>query len=151
VTKPKTRHGLTTLKSRIAVRGIATVDRRFAASRVLFRWRTELIDALGGSESVTPQQLALVDLAVRAKLYVDHVDAFLLEQESLVSKKKRAVIPIVMQRAQLAAALEKTLMNLGLRRVPKPLESVKEFVARLDRETEKEKEPDEHPADDGQR
>jgi len=43
---------------------------------------------------VSAQKRALVDLAVRTRLYVDHCDAFLMEQPSLILKRRKTVLPI---------------------------------------------------------
>jgi hypothetical protein len=131
MTKPKmiaepgrTRHGLSVVKKRIGLYGLNAVDRRFAASRALMAWRTELINALGGEALITPQQTALVDIAVRSKLYCDHVDAFLLEQPSLINRKKKVALPILLQRFTMSAQLERTLLALGLERVPVPVKPI---------------------------
>src|SRR2546427_12682629 len=56
----------------------ALPTRRTALGRVLHEWRVALIVDLGGDETITTQQRALVELAVRTKLLVDSVDAFVL-------------------------------------------------------------------------
>jgi hypothetical protein len=70
---------------------------------------------------VSAQKRALVDLAVRTRLYVDHCDAFLMEQTSLILKRKKSVLPILLQRNQLADSLARTLSMLGLERIPLPI------------------------------
>ena len=62
------------------------------------------------------QQAALIELAVRNKLMIDTVDNWILAQPSLVNKSKRAVLPVVLQRCQLADGLAKYLAMLGLER-----------------------------------
>jgi hypothetical protein len=140
--KSPSRHGLRAVKERISIRSLAVVDKRSAGARALFAWRTELIDALGGADSISPQQLVLIELACRGKLFIDHCDAFLLEQPSLINKKRRAAIPILLQRAQLAAALERTLMNLGLHRIAKPVEDLDAFLKRREQELKEAKDGD---------
>jgi hypothetical protein len=51
-------------------------------------------------------------------LYLDSVDAWLLEQRSLVNARRRAVLPVVLQRQQLADALARYLSQLGTVRRP---------------------------------
>ena len=53
-------HGLPALKAKVKLRGLHAIDRRTAAARALLAWRDELITALGGLETVTPQEMALV-------------------------------------------------------------------------------------------
>lgn len=113
----RSRHGLKALKARVTVRGMASVDMRSAAAQALFAWRGELLNALGGPEHVSPQKAALIETCVRTRLYIDHVDAFLLAQNSLVNRKRKSVLPILRERTQLCDSLTRTLTTLGLDRV----------------------------------
>ena len=60
---------------------------------------------LGGSDVVSTQELALVDLAVRTKL-LDSVDTYVLSMESAVNKKRRCLWPVVRERQALAGQLQ---------------------------------------------
>jgi hypothetical protein len=135
----KTSHGLHALKQKIAVRGLDAVRRDTLGGKLIFQWRQELTDALGGADQVSPQQRTLVELACRAKLFVDHVDSWLMEQPSLIFKKRNALMPVLVQRTQLAASLEKTIMNLGLQRVAKKLPSFDEYMKELEAKKEAER------------
>lgn len=53
---------------------------------------------LGGEGAVSTQQAARVDLAVRSKLLVDSVDAYVLAMPSPVNKKRRQLFAVVVQR-----------------------------------------------------
>jgi hypothetical protein len=64
-------------------------DRRTLAARHLLDWRRDLVDDLGGDTAISAAQRALVDVAIRTRLYLDHVDAFLMEQPSLIVRRKR--------------------------------------------------------------
>jgi len=88
-----------------------------------------LIADLGGEDNVSTQQRALVDLAVKAKLLLDSVDAWLLAQESLVTAKTKSLIPALRQRVTLAHTLERHLLVLGIHRRPKTL-SLTELLAK---------------------
>ena len=97
----RSRTGLRALKSRVAVPGLAAIDRRTAAARALLDWRRGLLDDLGGEHRISAARLALVEIAVRTRLYLDHVDAFLMEQPSLIVKRARLrgrLLPLVEQR-----------------------------------------------------
>jgi hypothetical protein len=74
------RHGLTPLRQKVKIRGIDAIA-----------WRREPIDHLGGNPMAA--QIALIDLACRSKLLLEHLDACLLEQGSLVNKRSREVLP----------------------------------------------------------
>src|SRR5438128_2050195 len=96
-----TRHGLNAAMARIKLKGFGAIDRRTAAARETLAFRRELIAALGGEQQLSPQRRRVVDLAVRAALFLDHLDGFLVEQKSLVNHRSRSVIPALVQRQTL--------------------------------------------------
>src|SRR2546421_173899 len=128
--KPRSRHGLNALKARVKVRGLGAIDRRTAAGRSLIRWRHELIADLGGSQAVGAAARMLVDDAVRARLYLDALDVWLLEQASLVDKRRRSVIGVLRERQQLADHLARVLGQLGLERRAPAGPTLEEHLAR---------------------
>ena len=77
------------------VRGLQAIDRRTSAARALLGWRKDLLDDLGGETTVSAQQMAPVDAAVRTRLYVDHVGAWIMERGTLINAKRRSVYPII--------------------------------------------------------
>ena len=109
------RHGLTALKAGISARGMAEVDGRTRAMRAVAAWKADLVRDLGGDLSA--QRLTLVDLAAKNMLYLNHIDSFLMQQDSLVNKRKRAVLPLLRDRQALADSLLRLLGQLGLDRV----------------------------------
>lgn len=122
-----TRHGLNALMVRVKLRGFKAIDRRMVAARTALTWRAELLEDLGGEAEVSAAQLALVDIAVRTRLYLDHIDAVLLERPSLVIRGRR-LLPLVEQRARLADSLARLLGQLGLERRAKPVPSLRDFL-----------------------
>jgi hypothetical protein len=74
---------------------------------------------LGGLDNVSTQQLSLIDIIVPTKLMHDSATAWISSQPSLINARKRTLLPIVIQRQQLADALAKYLAQLGLKRVIK--------------------------------
>jgi hypothetical protein len=80
-------------------------------------------------KAVTAQQRALVEVITRTKLYVDHLDAFLMQQRSLINKRKKTALPVLLQRQALADSLAKHLSLLGLERRHKPVPSLDEYLA----------------------
>jgi hypothetical protein len=108
------RHGLTRLKAVVRGLGGRVIDRRTTLGKALAEWRQELIQDLGGPESVSTQARAIVELAVKTKLLLDSVDAWLLTQPSLINKRARALLPVVRERQQLADSLARYLTLLGL-------------------------------------
>ena len=111
-----TRHGLSATKAQVKLRGLTTIDRRTAAAQDFAQFKQDLLADLGGEENVTTQELQLVDLACRARLFLNHIDAWLMEQESLVNKKRRSVLPVLKERQQIAQHLASLLSMLGLNR-----------------------------------
>jgi hypothetical protein len=75
-----------------------------------------LVDDLGGEGNVSTQQQALIDLAVKSKLLLDSIDAWLLIQPTLINKRKKALFPVLIQRQQLADGFARYLSQLGLER-----------------------------------
>jgi hypothetical protein len=111
-------HGLYTLKRTVAQLGTRVVDRRTSLGKQLAAWREDLVRDLGGAPSTG--QLAVVDLAVRTKLMLDSIDAWLLTQPTLVLRRRKALLPAVRERQQLADALARYLGLLGLERREAP-------------------------------
>jgi len=111
------------------VRGFTAIDKRTAAAQALLAWRRELVTDLGGEEAVSAQQRVLVELAVRTRLYVDSLDAWIMEQPSLVNARKRSVHPVLLQRQQLADALARYMTQLGLERKAREVRDLKSYLA----------------------
>lgn len=124
-----TLHGLNTLKKAVRVLGGRAIDRRTAIGRALEDWRHSLLSDLGGIDQTSTQQRQIVDLAVKSKLILDSIDAWLVIQPSLVNRRKRALLPVVLQRQQLADALARYMGQLGLERRARPVPSLTEYLA----------------------
>jgi hypothetical protein len=131
-------HGLTVLKHAVNGLGNRLVDKRTVTGKALAKWRAELIQDLGGD--VSTQQFAIIDLAVKSKLLLDSIDAWLLVQPSLINARKRALLPAVRERQTLADGLAKYMSMLGLhRRIKTP--SLSDLLSQED-----EREPDQGDA-----
>jgi hypothetical protein len=91
----------------------------------LVEWRKDLIRDLGGD--VSTQQDAIISLAIKTKLLLDSVDVWLLQQPTLIIKRKKSIIPAVQQRQVLADALARYMGMLGLARRTK-LQSLSEIL-----------------------
>jgi hypothetical protein len=126
--RPYARTGLNALKARVTLRGLAAIDQRTASARVLMGWRQELVVALGGEDQLSPQRRKLVEMASRAALLLDHVDAYLFEQRSLVNVRSRTLLPVLVQRQALADHLARLLDKLGLDRVPTKVPALDTYV-----------------------
>jgi hypothetical protein len=102
---------------RIKLAGFSAIDRRTAAARETLAFKRELVAALGGEADLSPQRRKLVDMAARASLLLDHADAWLFQQRSLVNARAKTLLPILVQRQALADHLTRLLDKLGLDRV----------------------------------
>ena len=122
--------GFYTLKRAVQTLGSRTLpSSRTALGRALREWRGSLIADLGGEAAVTTQQLAIVDLAVRTKLLVDSVDAYVLGMPSAVNKRSRCLYPVVKERQALVSQLQSLLRDLGLDRRVKVLPDLNTYLA----------------------
>ncbi len=108
------KHGLNPLKRAVNTLGNRLLDKRTRASKALVQWRADLIRDLG--DDISTQQDAIVTLAVKTKLILDSIDVWLLQQDTLIIKRKKTIIPAVIQRQQLADALSRYMAQLGLQR-----------------------------------
>ena len=124
-----TKHGLNTLKKAVRILGGRAIDKRTAIGRALQDWRHNLLRDLGGLDQTSTQQRQIVDLAVKTKLILDSIDAWLVKQPSLVNNRKRALLPIVLQRQQLADALARYMMHPGLDRRARPVRTPNDYLA----------------------
>ena len=130
------KHGLTTLKQAVKGLGGRVIDKRTTLGKALTKWRGDLIQDLGGKEAISTQREALVDLAVKSKLILDSIDAWLLTQPSLVNARKRSLLPAVRERQQLADGLARYLGQLGLERKIKELPDLAQQLAHLPEQAE---------------
>ena len=124
-----TTHGLSLAKRALREHGTRALDRRTSLSKALDRWRDDLIADLGGSQQVTTQQHAVVNLAIKTKLLLDSIDGWLLQQPTLVNARKRALLPVVLQRQQLANSLARYMTQLGLERRAKQVPDLASYLA----------------------
>jgi hypothetical protein len=108
------KHGLITMKRALSALGSRAIDGRFKVSKELAKWRRDLIEDLGGEENISVQQQTLADLCVKSKLMLDSVDSWILTQKTLIVARRKSLLPVVLQRQQLADGLARYLNQLGL-------------------------------------
>jgi len=127
-------HGLTQMKRAMRELGSRAIDGRSVVAKALSEWRTDLVQDLGGRAQISPQQAATIELAVKTKLILDSIDAWLLSQPSLIDRRRRRVLPVVRERQQLADALARYMMALGLERKTPAAKTMTEVLQELDAE-----------------
>ena len=135
------RTGVNTLKRRLRARGMAGLDKRCQAVRLMAAWRSALVSDLGGEASLSAQEKALVDSAVRTQLLLGTVDAYLFEQTSIINKVKRSVFPVVRERLQLQDALLRILQALGLKRRPRDVPDLAAYLREREQQQPDAEEP----------
>ncbi len=118
------------MKKAVKALGGRLIDRRTSLGKALDRWRGQLVTDLGGPDTISTQELAIVNLAVKTKLLLDSVDKWLLQQPSLINAQKRKIHPAVHERQQLADALARYMGQLGLKRRAKPSQSLGDLLGR---------------------
>jgi hypothetical protein len=74
--RPET-HGITALKAAARRLGPRAIDKRTSVGKAFARWRGDLVRDLGGEDTISTQQAAIVDLAARNKMLLDSIDAWL--------------------------------------------------------------------------
>jgi hypothetical protein len=84
---------------------------------------------LPGGPVHTVREAGIVELAVKSKLMLDSVDAWLLKQPSLVNARKKSLLPVVRERQQLADSLPRYMGQLGLERRKRPALSLQDYLA----------------------
>jgi hypothetical protein len=137
------RHGLVKLRTAVRALGPRVVDRRTTLGKQLAAWKADLVRDLGGD--VSTQQAAVINLAVKTRLLLDSIDAWLLVQPSLVNARKRALLPVVKERQSLADALARYMGQLGLERRAKPVADLATYLAARTAEVASPREPGASP------
>jgi hypothetical protein len=127
--RPYQKHGLYRTKAAVKARGYRAIDGRTRAGKALAAWRSDLARDLGGLDQLSTQQRALLDEAVKLKLMLDSVDAWVLAQPSLVDKRKRALLPVVRERLSLVSQLHSLLRDLGLERKARDVTDLASYLA----------------------
>jgi hypothetical protein len=112
-------HGTHALESALEQLGSRDwIDGLGPVGQALRQWRQGLIEDLGGDPSTA--QLAMIDMACREYLILEHVDRWMLSNKAIVNKRNRRLFDIVLHRNRLADSLAKKLQALGLEKRGKP-------------------------------
>jgi hypothetical protein len=113
-------HGHYALKRALLQGGTKAINHRLSVIKELIEWCDNLVADLGGKDNVSVQQEALIEMTSRSKLMLNSLDNWLLSQPSLINRKKKSLIPIVLQRKVIADGLLRLLKELGIARVTPP-------------------------------
>lgn len=96
------------------------LDKLGPAGDALREWRQGLIEDLGGEPSTA--HLAMIDMACREYLILEHFDRWMLSNKAIVNNRNRRLFDIVLHRNRLADGLAKKLALIGLERRTLPPE-----------------------------
>ncbi len=129
MTRNYQQHGARTLQTALERLGSeGWLDKLGPAGEGLRAWRRGLINDLGGEDKVSTAQLALVDLAVRSYLMLEHIDRWVLSTQNIVNKRDRKVFRIVLDRQRMADSLAKYLQMLGLEKRTLEGENLTDYI-----------------------
>ncbi|MCC6765252.1 MAG: hypothetical protein IT293_11380 [Deltaproteobacteria bacterium] len=120
-------HNATALRKAVTRLGTKRLDGRSTVAVAARRFKADLTADLGGDPSRA--QRTLIELAARTWIIVEALDDWIMRQPSLVLHRKRAVVPVLLQRQQLADSLARTLERLGLDRKARNVPTLDRYLA----------------------
>lgn len=122
-----TTHGLKALRRTVSQLTTRRLDGRSAVAVAVRLFKADLRRDLGGD--LTRAQETILELAAQTWVQVRVLDDWLSRQSSLVLARKKTVLPVLLQRTQLAEALAKHLDRLGLDRKPQDVPDLHAYLA----------------------
>lgn len=120
-------HGATALRKAVTRLGTRRLDGRSTVAVAARRFVADLTADLGGDPSRA--QATLIELAARTWIIVEALDDWIMRQPSLVLHRKRAVVPVLLQRQQLVDSLARALERLGLERRAREVPDLASYLA----------------------
>jgi hypothetical protein len=106
--------------------GTRRLDGRSALAVAVRRWKADVTADLGGN--LSRAQETILAAAAQSWVILSSLDDYIARQPSLVTKK-RQVLPVVLQRMQIADSLARHLERLGLERRAKEVPSLQAYLA----------------------
>jgi hypothetical protein len=123
-------HGFRQLRDSINTLTLRRLDGRSRVAYALKVFRDDLIRDMGGDPSRA--QIAIIEAVSKTWLMLTSLDDWLARQPSIVNAKKRTLLPIVLQRQQLADSLLRHLTALGLERRARTVADVRQLAGLKD-------------------
>ncbi len=118
-------HELQVLKRTLRVLGSRGIDQRTQVGKALALWRSELVADLGAEENLSKQEQVLIEQATRLHLIIESVDGWLFQRKGgMVNHRKHTLLPVVRERVALVTALRGLLVDLGLKRRAREVETL---------------------------
>jgi hypothetical protein len=122
----KRTHGYALLRRAVTTLGTKRLDGRSKIAVAVRAWKNDIRQDLGGD--LSRAQETLLEAAAQAWVILGSLDDWIARQPSLVTRK-RQLVPVVMQRMQIAEGLARHLERLGLERRAKDVDLVDEIAA----------------------
>ena len=132
--RPRTTHGLTTLRKAVSRLGTKRLDHRSAVAVAVRRWKADVAADLGGS--LTRAQETILEAAAQKLIMRDSLADYIMRLPGLVTRK-RSVQPVVLHFLQVSDSLTKDLERLGLERKAADVPSLDAFLAEDEKDAEK--------------
>jgi hypothetical protein len=102
------------------------LDGRSAVAVAVRRWKEDMRRDLG--DNLTRAQETILEAAAQSWVILSSLDDYIARQPSLVTKK-RTVLPVVVQRMQIAEGLARNLERLGLERKVREVPDLEAYLA----------------------
>jgi hypothetical protein len=131
----KPTHGARIMRRTLRALTTKRLDGRTAIAVAVRRWKEDVRRDLGGD--LTRAQETILELAAQSWVIVSSLDDYIARQPSLVTRK-RSVIPVVVQRMQIAEGLARHLAQLGLERRAAPVPDLRDYIRARDEEKARE-------------
>lgn len=126
--KTRQSHGFTPMIRGRYKADMRQIDQRSTLARAVKEWRASLAEDLGGESAISTQQRLILDLVATDKMLIDSIQGWLMEQPSLVNRRKKSAYPILLQLASLKDGMARRLQMLGLERRSKPIKSLQDLL-----------------------
>jgi hypothetical protein len=110
------------------------LDGRSAVAVAVRNWKGDVRADLGAD--LTRAQETILEATAQAWVILSSLDDYIARQPSLVTRK-RQLLPVVVQRMQVAEGLARNLERLGLDRKAKPVPDLTTYLATREKQTEK--------------
>jgi len=104
-------HGAAIMRRTLRVLTTRRLDGRSAIAVAVRRWKDDVRRELGGD--LTRAQETILETVAQSWVILSSFDDYIARQSTLVTRK-RQVIPVVLQRMQIAEGLARNLERLGL-------------------------------------
>jgi hypothetical protein len=125
------RHGLTPATKAVKKYGTGALDQRTTEAKELARWKTALVEDLGGRDVISTQQETLIELAARQIVLLHLIDnwVFAAPDQRVFRKRDKTVYALTKERQRIADGLARYLSQLGMDKVSPKGRDLTEWLA----------------------